>query len=57
MMFFNFALLLEVTDQNFVDDDLEAQTSKKMQGMKKIKTSLVSESSNDQVMHFGLYTI
>lgn len=50
---FNFALLLEVTDQNFVDEDLEAKPSQKRQGMKRVKTSLVSESSNDQVNALG----
>nr|GLL48892.1 uncharacterized protein LOC109153119 isoform X1 [Ipomoea trifida] len=45
--------IAEVTDQNFVDEDLEAKPSQKRQGMKRVKTSLVSESSNDQVVPFG----
>lgn len=47
----------EVTDQNFVDEDLEKEVASQRCNVKKMKTSAVASSSNDQVVPFREFSM
>ena len=45
----------EVTDQNFVDEGVEGENSSHKCNSKRMKTSVVANPSNDQVVPFGKF--
>ncbi|THG21469.1 hypothetical protein TEA_001087 [Camellia sinensis var. sinensis] len=47
----------EVTDQNFIDDDIEEEKANHPCNAKRIKASVVAAPSNDQVVPFGKFPV
>ncbi|XP_057469363.1 cold-regulated protein 27-like [Actinidia eriantha] len=47
----------EVTDQNFVDEDVEGGNASHKCNAKRMKTSVVATPSNDQVVPFGKFPV
>lgn len=50
-------LFAEVTDQNFVDEGTEVEKASHMVNAKRMKTSVVSTPSNDQVCFSALIIV
>ncbi|KAA8528535.1 hypothetical protein F0562_035890 [Nyssa sinensis] len=47
----------EVSDQNFVDEDIEGDKASRRCTAKRVKTSAAASSSNDQVVPFGKFPV
>ncbi|GFY86861.1 cold regulated protein 27 [Actinidia rufa] len=47
----------EVSDQNFVDEDVEGEKASRTCNAKRMKTSVVTTPSNDQVVPFGKFPV